>query len=393
MRLPAFIATLVLLSSFVVTTSTVTEYSPVSATDRYNSAQAEQINTISRSSNVPILDAPTTEKVHDVSKLNPPNRRLNKKRILVTGGAGFIGSHLVDRLMDEGNMVIVADSLFTGKKSNLERHFSNPRFEFIRHDVIEPLAVEVDQIYHLACPASPIHYKYNPIHTLKTSFMGTYNMLGLAKRTHARFLITSTSEVYGDPLVHPQVEDYWGNVNPIGERSCYDEGKRVAETLCYDFKRQNAVDIRIARIFNTYGPRMALNDGRVVSNFVGQAIRGEELTVQGSGNQTRSFCYVSDQVDGLIRLMNTENVEGPVNIGNPTEFTIKELADFVKDVVEPRVDIMYTPLTPDDPKQRKPDISKAQNQLGWTPSVELRDGLKLMTIDFRERIKSGDEGW
>eukprot|EP00178_Gracilaria_changii_P021260 TRINITY_DN63260_c0_g1_i1.p1 TRINITY_DN63260_c0_g1~~TRINITY_DN63260_c0_g1_i1.p1 ORF type:complete len:458 (-),score=76.84 TRINITY_DN63260_c0_g1_i1:1655-3028(-) len=410
MRLPAFVAVLVLLSSFVVTSSTVTDYAAVSATDHHqndlpdinqpsvrfesaSNAVHHNINPTSRTSDVPILDAPQTEKVHDVSKLLPPNRRPNKKRILVTGGAGFIGSHLVDRLMDEGHMVIVADSLFTGKKSNLERHFSNPRFEFIRHDVIEPLYVEVDQIYHLACPASPIHYKYNPIHTLKTSFMGTYNMLGLAKRTHARFLITSTSEVYGDPLVHPQVEDYWGNVNPIGERSCYDEGKRVAETLCYDFKRQNGVDIRIARIFNTYGPRMALNDGRVVSNFVGQAIRGEELTVQGSGNQTRSFCYVSDQVDGLIRLMNTEDVEGPVNIGNPTEFTIRELADVVKGVVEPGVEITYTPLTPDDPKQRKPDIAKARNELGWSPGVELRDGLKLMAIDFRERIKSGDEGW
>lgn len=333
------------------------------------------------------------ELVHDVSKLSPPNRHETKKRILVTGGAGFIGSHLVDRLMDEGHMVIVVDSLFTGKKSNLQRHFSNPRFEFIRQDVIEPLYVEVDQIYHLACPASPIHYKYNPIHTLKTSFMGTYNMLGLAKRTHARFLITSTSEVYGDPLVHPQVEEYWGNVNPIGERSCYDEGKRVAETLCYDFKRQNGVDIRIARIFNTYGPRMALNDGRVVSNFVGQAIRGEQLTIQGSGNQTRSFCYVSDQVDGLIRLMNTDEVEGPVNIGNPTEFTIRELADVVKRIVEPSTDVTYTQLTPDDPKQRKPDISKANELLSWKPAVELEDGLKLMAVDFRQRINDGDETW
>lgn len=295
--------------------------------------------------------------------------------------------------MNEGHMVIVADSLFTGKKANLERHFSSPRFEFIRHDVIEPLIVEVDQIYHLACPASPIHYKYNPIHTMKTSFLGTYNMLGLAKRVKARFLISSTSEVYGDPLVHPQVETYWGNVNPIGERSCYDEGKRAAETLCYDFKRQNGVDVRIARIFNTYGPRMALNDGRVVSNFVGQAIRGEELTIQGSGNQTRSFCYVSDQVDGLIKLMNSENVDGPVNIGNPTEFTITQLADVVRSAVEAGVKVTYTALTPDDPKQRKPDISKAKSVLGWEPSVELSDGLKLMAVDFRERIKNGNEKW
>lgn len=346
-----------------------------------------------RNSDTPVLDQPEVELVHDVSKLTPPNRHEKKMRILVTGGAGFIGSHLVDHLMDEGHMVIVADSLFTGKKSNLKRHFTNPRFEFIRHDVIDPLYIEVDQIYHLACPASPIHYKYNPIHTLKTSFMGTYNMLGLAKRTNARILLTSTSEVYGDPLVHPQHEEYWGNVNPIGERSCYDEGKRVAETLCYDFKRQNNVDVRIARIFNTYGPRMALNDGRVVSNFVGQAIRGEPLTIQGSGNQTRSFCYVSDQVDGLVKLMNTDQVDGPVNIGNPTEFTIRQLAEVVKEVVQPSLKITYTQLTPDDPKQRKPDITKADDVLKWRPGVELADGLKLMTVDFKERIIHGDDTW
>lgn len=398
MKLPILLALVALFSLLVVSSSSHIA-DPVEASDLTNQVPIVD-NTISLDSSatssrsaLPNLEQPITADRHDVSKLNPPNRRLDKKRILVTGGAGFIGSHLVDRLMDEGHMVIVADSLFTGKKSNLERHFSSPRFEFIRHDVTEPLSVEVDQIYHLACPASPIHYKYNPIHTLKTSFMGTYNMLGLAKRTHARFLITSTSEVYGDPLVHPQVESYWGNVNPIGERSCYDEGKRVAETLCYDFKRQNGVDIRIARIFNTYGPRMALNDGRVVSNFVGQAIRGEELTVQGAGNQTRSFCYVSDQVDGLIRLMNTEQVDGPVNIGNPHEFTIRELADVVKQAVAPDVRVTYTPLTPDDPKQRKPDIEKANKVLGWQPGVELVDGLKLMAVDFRERIKSGTEGW
>lgn len=399
---------LIFLTSVVMTHSAVTNDASSRLTGR--SANSKRLRSTGRSSlsgqtstrlnglairgsEIPVLSQPTEEKVHDMSKLVPPNRRANKKRILVTGGAGFIGSHLVDRLMDEGHMVIVVDSLFTGKKSNLQRHFSNPRFEFIRQDVVEPLYVEVDQIYHLACPASPIHYKYNPIHTLKTSFMGTYNMLGLAKRTHARFLITSTSEVYGDPLVHPQVEDYWGNVNPIGERSCYDEGKRVAETLCYDFKRQNGVDIRIARIFNTYGPRMALNDGRVVSNFVGQAIRGEKLTIQGTGNQTRSFCYVSDQVDGLIKLMNTDDVEGPVNIGNPSEFTIRELAEVVRRVVEPRLDVTYTQLTPDDPKQRKPDITKANDVLGWRPNVALEDGLKRMAVDFRDRISNGDESW
>lgn len=391
MKIPIFLATLFLLSLFVSSQSAVTSRSSFAEAPSTN-VDHQQLSASARSS-TPILGTPEEEQTHDVSKLRPPNRHSQKKRILVTGGAGFIGSHLVDRLMDEGHMVIVVDSLFTGKKGNLERHFASPRFEFIRQDVIEPLHVEVDQIYHLACPASPIHYKYNPIHTLKTSFMGTYNMLGLAKRTHARFLITSTSEVYGDPLVHPQTEDYWGNVNPIGERSCYDEGKRVAETLCYDFKRQNGVDVRIARIFNTYGPRMALNDGRVVSNFVGQALRGEKLTIQGSGNQTRSFCYVSDQVDGLIKLMNTEKVDGPVNIGNPHEFTIRELADVVKQAVEPTLDITYTPLTPDDPKQRKPDITKAKDKLGWEPNVELIDGLKLMTADFKERIKNGDEGW
>lgn len=406
MKTIAIISLLLLVSLFLTSNSAVTSpldsatsESSISTSRSIVSDQDDTLATSGAALDVtshatdPILDIPKEEQSHDVSKLVPPNRRIDKKRILVTGGAGFIGSHLVDKLMDEGHMVIVVDSLFTGKKSNLDRHFSNPRFEFIRHDVIEPLHVEVDQIYHLACPASPIHYKYNPIHTLKTSFMGTYNMLGLAKRTHARFLITSTSEVYGDPLVHPQVESYWGNVNPIGERSCYDEGKRVAETLAYDFKRQNGVDIRIARIFNTYGPRMALNDGRVVSNFVGQAIRGEKLTVQGSGNQTRSFCYVADQVDGLIKLMNTEDVDGPVNIGNPHEFTIRELADVVQKAVEPDVDITYTPLTPDDPKQRKPDISKAMDVLGWEPSVELYDGLRLMAVDFRDRIKSGSEGW
>eukprot|EP00172_Hildenbrandia_rubra_P002137 Plantae.Rhodophyta-Hildenbrandia_rubra.ctg28133.p1 GENE.Plantae.Rhodophyta-Hildenbrandia_rubra.ctg28133~~Plantae.Rhodophyta-Hildenbrandia_rubra.ctg28133.p1 ORF type:complete len:430 (+),score=73.29 Plantae.Rhodophyta-Hildenbrandia_rubra.ctg28133:122-1411(+) len=336
---------------------------------------------------------PTARTEHDVSGLKPPNRIGDSKRILVTGGAGFIGSHLVDRLMDEGHSVMVLDNLFTGRKSNLKRHFTNPRFEFIRHDVTEPISLEVDQVYHLACPASPVHYKYNPVKTIKTSFMGTYNMLGLAKRTSARFLLTSTSEVYGDPLVHPQHEEYWGNVNPIGERACYDEGKRVAETLTTDFHRQDGVEVRIARIFNTYGPRMALNDGRVVSNFVGQALRGEKLTVQGNGNQTRSFCYVSDMVDGLIRLMNTDEVDGPVNVGNPGEFTIKELAHVVKEVVSPGTDLSFVPNTPDDPRQRKPDITKAKSVLRWEPKVELRDGLKLMADDFKKRVNKEIENW
>ena len=330
---------------------------------------------------------------HDVRELKPPNRVGDSKRILVTGGAGFIGSHLVDRLMEEGHSVIVLDNLFTGRKSNLAAHFSSPRFEFIRHDVTEPISLEVDQIYHLACPASPVHYKYNPVKTIKTSFMGTYNMLGLAKRTSARFLLTSTSEVYGDPLEHPQRESYWGNVNPIGERSCYDEGKRVAETLTMDFHRQDRVDVRVARIFNTYGPRMALNDGRVVSNFVGQALRGEKLTIQGNGSQTRSFCYVADMVDGLMKLMNADEVDGPVNVGNPGEFTIEELAHVVKSVVSSKTELSYVPNTPDDPRQRKPDISKAKRVLDWEPKVQLKDGLKHMAEDFEKRVNGKVENW
>lgn len=312
------------------------------------------------------------------------------KRILVTGGAGFIGSHLVDRLMEEGHEVIVVDSLFTGKKTNLTKWRFHPNFEFFRHDVTQEFTAEVDQIYHLACPASPVHYKYNAIKTIKTNVLGTINMLGLAKRTGARFLIASTSEVYGDPQQHPQVEEYWGNVNPIGVRSCYDEGKRTAETLTMDYHRQHAVDVRIVRIFNTYGPRMVLNDGRVVSNFVGQAIRGEPLTIYGDGSQTRSFCYVSDLVDGMIRMMNQESTVGPVNIGNPGEFTIGQLAEMVKQLVNPSMDIKYLPATPDDPMKRKPDISKAKKFLKWEPTVQLADGLKPMVDDFRSRIEEID---
>ncbi|XP_004487021.1 UDP-glucuronic acid decarboxylase 6 isoform X2 [Cicer arietinum] len=308
-------------------------------------------------------------------------------RILVTGGAGFIGSHLVDRLMEnEKNEVIVADNFFTGSKDNLRKWIGHPRFELIRHDVTEQLLVEVDQIYHLACPASPIFYKYNPVKTIKTNVIGTLNMLGLAKRVGARILLTSTSEVYGDPLVHPQPESYWGNVNPIGVRSCYDEGKRVAETLMFDYHRQHGIEIRIARIFNTYGPRMNIDDGRVVSNFIAQAIRGEALTVQLPGTQTRSFCYVSDMVDGLIRLMEGENT-GPINIGNPGEFTMTELAENVKELINPAVEIKMVENTPDDPRQRKPDITKATELLGWEPKVKLRDGLPLMEEDFRLRLE------
>lgn len=309
-----------------------------------------------------------------------------KMRILITGGAGFIGSHLVDRLMEEGtNEVIVADNFFSGSKDNLKKWIGHPNFELIRHDVTETLLVEVDQIYHLACPASPIFYKYNPVKTIKTNVMGTLNMLGLAKRVGARILLTSTSEVYGDPLEHPQTEEYWGNVNPIGVRSCYDEGKRVAETLMFDYHRQHGVEIRVARIFNTYGPRMNIDDGRVVSNFIAQALRGETMTVQAPGTQTRSFCYVSDMVDGLYRLMNGEHT-GPINLGNPGEFTMLELAGTVRELIEPSAQTKIVENTPDDPRKRKPDITKATKLLGWEPKVTLREGLPLMAADFRERL-------
>ncbi|RZC94113.1 hypothetical protein C5167_016807 [Papaver somniferum] len=306
-------------------------------------------------------------------------------RIVVTGGAGFVGSHLVDRLINRGDSVIVVDSFFTGRKENVMHHLGNPRFELIRHDVVEPLLLEVDQIYHLACPASPVHYKFNPVKTIKTNVVGTLNMLGLAKRIGARFLLTSTSEVYGDPLQHPQVETYWGNVNPIGVRSCYDEGKRTAETLTMDYHRGAGVEVRIARIFNTYGPRMGIDDGRVVSNFVAQALRKEPMTVYGDGKQTRSFQYVSDLVEGLMRLMEGEHV-GPFNLGNPGEFTMMELAQVVQETIDPNAKIEYRPNTEDDPHKRKPDISKAKELLGWEPAVSLRKGLPLMVSDFRQRI-------
>ncbi|MBA0743783.1 hypothetical protein Gogos_006437 [Gossypium gossypioides] len=294
-------------------------------------------------------------------------------RIVVTGGAGFVGSHLVDRLIARGDSVMVVDNFFTGRKENVMHHFGNPNFELIRHDVVEPLLLEVDQIYHLACPASP------------TNVVGTLNMLGLAKRVGARFLLTSTSEVYGDPLQHPQKETYWGNVNPIGVRSCYDEGKRTAETLTMDYHRGAGVEVRIARIFNTYGPRMCIDDGRVVSNFVAQALRKEPLTVYGDGKQTRSFQYVSDLVEGLMRLMEGEHV-GPFNLGNPGEFTMLELAEVVQETIDPNAKIEFRPNTEDDPHKRKPDISRAKELLGWEPKVSLRKGLPLMVSDFRQRI-------
>jgi UDP-glucuronate decarboxylase len=306
-------------------------------------------------------------------------------RILITGGAGFIGSHLCERLLATGDEILCLDNFFTGRRANIIKLLDNHRFELIRHDVIEPILLEVDQIYNLACPASPVHYQYNPVKTVKTSVMGMINMLGLAKRVRARILQASTSEVYGDPLVHPQPEEYWGNVNPIGLRSCYDEGKRIAETLMMDYHRQNRVDTRIARIFNTYGPRMLENDGRVVSNFVVQALRGESLTLYGAGDQTRSFCYVDDLVEGLIRLMNSDDFHEPVNLGNPVEFTIKQLAEQVIRICGSKSDIKYLPLPQDDPKQRKPDISRAKTLLGWNPTVQLNEGLSKTVAYFKER--------
>lgn len=306
-------------------------------------------------------------------------------RILVTGGAGFIGSHLIDRLILEGHEVICLDNFYTGHKRNVLKWLDHPYFELIRHDITEPIRLEVDQIYHLACPASPVHYQHNPVKTIKTNVMGTLNMLGLAKRIKARFLLASTSEVYGDPEVHPQSEEYRGNVNTIGIRSCYDEGKRVAETLAFDYHRQNDVEIRVARIFNTYGPRMLENDGRVVSNFISQALRGKPLTVYGQGSQTRSFCYVSDLVDGLMRLMNGDQI-GPVNLGNPEEYTILELAQLIQQMIDPSLEIKFEPLPQDDPRRRRPDITRAREWLGWQPTIPVKDGIQRTIEDFRARL-------
>ncbi len=310
-------------------------------------------------------------------------------RILVTGGAGFIGSHLCERLLREGHEVLCLDNFFTGSKRNIVHLQDNPAFELIRHDVTQPILLEVDRIYNLACPASPIHYQYNPVKTIKTSVMGTIHMLGVAKRVRARILQASTSEVYGDPEVHPQTEGYWGNVNPIGIRSCYDEGKRVAETLMMDYHRQNGVDVRIIRIFNTYGPRMAENDGRVVSNFIIQALRGEDITVYGDGSQTRSFCYVDDLVDGMVRMMETEGFTGPVNLGNPAETSIVEFARRIIGLTGSRSQLVFKPLPADDPKQRRPDISLARARLGWEPRVDVETGLKRTIEYFSEKLTRG----
>ena len=305
-----------------------------------------------------------------------------RKRILVTGGAGFLGSHLCERLLEDGHFVLAADNFFTGSKQNVEHLLSNPYFELMRHDITFPLYVEVDEIYNLACPASPIHYQYDPVQTTKTSVHGAINMLGLAKRVKAKILQASTSEVYGDPKIHPQTEDYWGHVNPIGFRSCYDEGKRCAETLFFDYHRQHSLRIKVARIFNTFGPRMHPNDGRVVSNFIVQALNGEPITIYGKGDQTRSFCYVDDLISGFIKLMDTsDEVTGPINLGNPGEFTILELAEKVVKLTGSRSQLVFKPLPSDDPMQRQPDITLANRTLGWQPSVGLEDGL-ARTIDF-----------
>ena len=312
-------------------------------------------------------------------------------RILITGGAGFLGSHLCDRFINQGHEVVCLDNYFTGRKRNIAHLLGHPHFELMRHDVIDPFKLEVDQIYNLACPASPVHYQHNPIKTIKTSVMGAINCLGLAKRTGARVFQASTSEVYGDPdpEVHPQPESYWGNVNPIGIRSCYDEGKRCAETLFMDYHRQNNVDIRIVRIFNTYGPRMCPDDGRVVSNFIVQALRGEDITVYGEGQQTRSFCYYSDLIDGFDRLMNQDELTGPVNIGNPGEFTILELAEKVIAQTGSNSKIVHQEIPSDDPQQRQPDITIAQQKLGWEPTISLEEGLKP-TIEYFDQLLSDD---
>ncbi|MGO9543698.1 MAG: UDP-glucuronic acid decarboxylase family protein [Rhodomicrobium sp.] len=312
-----------------------------------------------------------------------------RKSILVTGGAGFLGSHLCDRLLADGHDVICADNFFTGTKHNIDHLINRPRFELIRHDVTFPLYIEVDEIYNLACPASPIHYQHDPVQTTKTSVHGAINMLGLAKRLKVKIFQASTSEVYGDPAVHPQREDYWGHVNPIGPRSCYDEGKRCAETLFFDYNRQNGLEIKVARIFNTYGPRMHPNDGRVVSNFIVQALKGEPITIYGEGMQTRSFCYVDDLIEGFVRLMATpRDVTGPVNLGNPSEFTIRELAEKVLSMTGSKSELVFRPLPQDDPQQRCPDISLAKSTLDWTPKVALEDGLKKTIGHFEKLLSS-----
>jgi UDP-glucuronate decarboxylase len=319
------------------------------------------------------------------------NENLVSKRILVTGGAGFLGSHLCERLVAEGNDVLCVDNYFTGRRANVAHLMDAPNFDLIRHDVTFPLYVEVDEIYNLACPASPVHYQFDPVQTTKTSVHGAINMLGLAKRTRAKIFQASTSEVYGDPSQHPQTEEYWGNVNPVGPRSCYDEGKRCAETLFFDYRRQHDLRVKVARIFNTYGPRMHPNDGRVVSNFIVQALKGEPITIYGDGSQTRSFCYVDDLIEGFVRLMATpDDVTGPINIGNPGEFTIRQLAETVIDMTGSRSRIVSLPLPENDPKQRRPDITKAGEILGWTPAVDLRIGLRR-TITYFDGLLAGSK--
>ncbi|MDO7844632.1 UDP-glucuronic acid decarboxylase family protein [Sphingomonas immobilis] len=313
------------------------------------------------------------------------DKDLFRKRILVTGGAGFLGSHLCERLLDAGQEVLCVDNYYTGRRSNIEHLLGNPRFEALRHDITSPLVVEVDEIYNLACPASPVHYQFDPVQTLKTCVHGSINMLGLAKRVKAKIFQASTSEVYGDPLVHPQPESYWGHVNTIGIRSCYDEGKRAAETLFFDYHRQHGVDIRVVRIFNTYGPRMHPKDGRVVSNVVIQALKGEDISIYGDGSQTRSFCYVDDLIDGFLSLMNQDKTIGPVNIGNPNEFTIKQLAELAIELTGSKSKLTYQPLPQDDPKQRQPDITRAREDLGWEPKIQLREGLGK-TIAYFDRL-------
>lgn len=311
-----------------------------------------------------------------------------KKRVLITGGAGFLGSHLCERLLEEGCDVLCVDNFFTGTRANIQHLLGNTSFELLRHDITFPLYVEVDQIYNLACPASPVHYQFDPVQTTKTSVMGSINMLGLAKRTKARILQASTSEVYGDPTVHPQIESYWGNVNPIGPRSCYDEGKRCAETLFFDYHRQHGTEIRVVRIFNTYGPRMHPRDGRVVSNFIVQALRGQDITIYGDGMQTRSFCYVSDLIDGMVRMMNNDlSFVGPVNVGNPGEFTMLELAQTVVELTGSRSRLVFEPLPHDDPRQRQPDIRQAHEKLGWAPQVDLKTGLSRTIDYFKDLLK------